>query len=97
MRGLRTYALGREGRQRRSTRGICWELQKAADARLTMCMLHSHILTTLTTQATLVAEDGTRLEPASPENKAADEAGPSGKTVKDYQAMVHDVKAQDTD
>ena len=63
-----------------------------------MCMLHSHILTTLTTQATLVAEDGTRLEPASPENKAADDTVPSsGKTVKDYQAMVQDVKAQDTD
>ena len=45
----------------------------------------------------MVAEDGTRLEPASPENKAADDAGPSGKTVKDYQAMVQDVKAQDTD
>ena len=91
MRGLRTYALGREGRQRRSTRGICWELQKAADARLTMCMLHSRILTALTTQSTVVAEDGTRLEPASPENKADDEAGPSGTTVKDYQAMVQDV------
>ena len=46
----------------------------------------------------MVAEDGTRLEPASPENKAADDAVPSsGKTVKDYQAMVQDVKAQDTD
>ena len=47
-----------------------------------------------------MAEDGTRLEPASPENKAADNAGPtanSGKTVKDYQALVQDVKAQDTD
>ena len=46
----------------------------------------------------MVAEDGTRLEPASPENKAADDTVPSsGKTVKDYQAMVQDVKAQDTD